>query len=641
MYTTLKRVLIGKPLPSHDEQHQRLTKKVGLAVFASDAISSTAYATEEILFVIFPIAGIASLKYLNPMAFVVLVLLAIVATSYKQTIKAYPSGGGSYVVARENLGTVPSLVAGASLLVDYVLTVAVSVSAGVAAITSAVGSLGDYRVFMCLGAIAIIMIANLRGVKESGRVFAVPTYGYILALGALLIIGLVRSFTGDLKPIPIDAERIAEIKENAQFASSVGIFYLLRGFASGAVALSGIEAISNGVGAFKEPASKNASKTLVWMASILGALFLGISVLAHRLHPVPSHDETLLSQVTRHVYGGTGFMYWVMQIFTFSILILAANTAFADFPRIASFLAKDRFMPRQFANRGDRLVFSNGVLILSVFSALLIVAFGGNTARLIPLYAVGVFMAFTLSQAGMVVHHRKERESGWRWGMAVNGIGTVATAVVLLVVMITKFTIGAWVPIVVIPLVMSMLWVTHKHYVKVANMLRVEPEWQPATRGNTTVVLVSGVHRSSLEAIAFAKRLRPDNLVCATVCDEEQAEHIRQDWLRFDVDAQLEVVDSPYRDLTGPLLRFLDEVSARHPNDNMTVILPELVVDRWWENLLHNQSALALKARLLFRPRTIVISVPLHLNPKFHEVAPGAGEAGAPPPLSEEEAMRL
>ena len=268
-------------------------------------------------------------------------------------------------------------------------------------------------------------------------------------------------------------------------------------------------------------------------------------------------------------------------------------------------------------------------------------AFGGNTARLIPLYAVGVFMAFTLSQAGMVVHHRKERESGWRWGMAVNGIGTVATAVVLLVVMITKFTIGAWVPIVVIPLVMSMLWVTHKHYVKVANMLRVEPEWQPATRGNTTVVLVSGVHRSSLEAIAFAKRLRPDNLVCATVCDEEQAEHIRQDWLRFDVDAQLEVVDSPYRELTGPLLRFLDEVSARHPNDNMTVILPELVVDRWWGNLLHNQSALALKARLLFRPRTIVISVPLHLNPKFHEVAPGDGEAGAPPPLSEEEAMRL
>lgn len=641
MLSTLKRVVIGKPLPSHDEQHQRLSNKVGLAVFASDAISSTAYATEEILFVIFPLAGFASLKYLNPMAFVVLVLLAIVATSYKQTIKAYPSGGGSYVVARENLGVVPSLIAGASLLVDYVLTVAVSVSAGVAAITSAVDGLGDYRVLMCLAAVMIIMLANLRGVKESGRVFALPTYGYIVALAVLLTIGLYRSFTGDLKPIPTDAARLDEIRKNAEFAKTVGLFYLMRGFASGAVALSGIEAISNGVGAFKEPASKNASKTLVWMASILGALFLGISVLAHRLQPIPSHDETLLSQVARHVYGGTGFMYWTMQILTFSILILAANTAFADFPRIASFLSKDRFMPRQFANRGDRLVFSNGVLILSIFASLLIVAFGGDTTRLIPLYAVGVFTAFTLSQAGMVVHHRKEREPGWRWGMVVNAIGTVATAIVLLVVMVTKFTIGAWVPIVVIPLVMALLWITHTHYLRVANLLRVAPGWQPAVRGNTSVVLVSGVHRSSLEAIAFAKRLRPDNLVCATVCDAEQAEHIRADWAKFAVDAHLEVVDSPYRELTRPLLRFLDEVSARHPNDNMTVILPELVVDRWWEQLLHNQSALALKARLLFRPRTIVISVPLHLNPHYHEVTPEPGVAGAPPELAHDEALRI
>lgn len=641
MYTTIKRVLIGKPLPSHEEQHQRLSNKVGLAVFASDAISSTAYATEEILFVIFPIAGFASLKYLNPMAFVVLALLVIVTTSYKQTIKAYPSGGGSYVVARENLGVVPSLVAGASLLVDYVLTVAVSVSAGIAAITSAVDGLGDYRVLLCLAAILIIMLANLRGVKESGRVFAVPTYGYIVSLAVLLAIGLGRSFFGDLKPIPPDAERLEEIRKQAEFATSVGLFYLLRGFASGAVALSGIEAISNGVGAFKEPTSKNASKTLVWMASMLGVLFLGISVLAHRLEPIPSEHETVLSQVTRQVYGGTGAMYWIMQVFTFGILILAANTAFADFPRIASFLSKDRYMPRQFANRGDRLVFSNGVLILSVFASVLIVAFGGNTARLIPLYAVGVFLAFTLSQAGMVVHHRKTREPGWQLGMAVNGVGTVATAVVLLVVMITKFMIGAWVPIVVIPLVMVLLWITHKHYVRVANLLRVQPDWQPAVRGNTSVVLVSGVHRSSLEAIAFAKRLRPDNLVCATVCDAEQAEHLRADWARFKVDETLEVIDSPYRELTRPLLAFLDEVSARHPNDNMTVILPELVVERWWEQLLHNQSALTLKARLLFRPRTIVISVPLHLNPKYHEVSPLPGEAGAPPELSQDDAVRL
>jgi len=320
LYSTLKRIVIGKPLPSHEEQHQRLSNKVGLAVFASDAISSTAYATEEILMVIFPIAGFASLKYLNPMAFLVLLLLVIVATSYRQTIKAYPSGGGSYVVARENLGVVPSLVAGSSLLVDYVLTVAVSVSAGVAAITSAVSGLGDHRVLLCLSAIGLIMVANLRGVKESGRLFAFPTYGYIIALSGLLAIGLYRSFSGSLGTIPIDEARVEEAKKNLEFASGVGLFYLMRAFSSGAVALTGIEAISNGVSAFKKPEAKNASKTLVWMASILGALFFGISVLAHRLEPVPSHEETVLSQLARHVYGGTGPMYWVMQILTFSIL---------------------------------------------------------------------------------------------------------------------------------------------------------------------------------------------------------------------------------------------------------------------------------------------------------------------------------
>jgi amino acid transporter len=620
VYTSLKRFVIGKPLPSHEEKHQRLTKKVGLAVFASDAISSTAYATEEILFVIFPIAGYASLKYLNPMAFLVVVLLAIVATSYRQTIKAYPSGGGSYVVARENLGTTPSLVAGSSLLVDYVLTVAVSVTAGVAAITSAVEELAAYRVLLCLAAIGLIMVANLRGVKESGRLFAFPTYGYVVSLGVLLSIGLWRSFSGGLDAIPENAERVEHIKEQAQFATSVGFFYLMRGFSSGAVALTGVEAISNGVGAFQRPESKNARTTLVWMAAILGSLFFGISVLAHRLEPVPSEDETILSQLARHVYGGSGVMYWIMQISTFAILILAANTAYADFPRIASILAKDRYMPRQFANRGDRLVFSNGIVILSLFASLLIVAFGGNTTRLIPLYAVGVFLAFTISQTGMVVHHRKEREPGWRWGMVVNTIGAIATFIVLLVVMISKFTIGAWVPIVVIPIVMVLLWTTHRHYSRVAGLLRVEPGWKPVVRGNTVVVLVSGVHRSSLEAIEYAKRLKPDHLVCATAADEEQADRLREDWRRFGIDENLEVIDSPYRELTRPLLEFLDELEQRWPDCGITVVLPELVVDRWWEQLLHNQSALALKARLLFRKRTIVVSVPLHLNPKYHEL---------------------
>jgi amino acid transporter len=631
--------VIGKPLPSHEEQHQRLSKKIGLAVFASDAISSTAYATEEILFVIFPIAGYASLKYLNPMAFLVVLLLAIVATSYRQTIRAYPSGGGSYVVARENLGTTPSLVAAASLLVDYVLTVAVSVSAGVAAIISAASGLAPYRVEMCLLAIVVIMTGNLRGVKESGRIFAAPTYMYIVSLTVLLLIGLSRSFFGHLGTIPENPERLEAIKQNAQFASSVGLFYLMRGFSSGAVALSGVEAISNGVGAFKKPESKNAANTLVWMAVILGSLFFGMSVLAHRLQPVPNEHETVLSQMARQVYGGAGLPYWIMQITTFAVLILAANTAFADFPRLSSILAKDRFMPRQFANRGDRLVFSNGVVILSAFAAVLILAFGGDTTRLIPLYAVGVFIAFTLSQAGMVVHHRKEREPNWRRGLVINAVGTVATFIVSIVIMSSKFREGAWVPMIVIPLIMLLLWTTHKHYVRVANLLRVEPGWHPEPRGSTLVVLVSGVHRSSLQAVAFAKGLHPDHLVCATVADAETAEVVKADWKRFEVNAELEVIDSPYRELTRPLLRYLDELERRWPNDNITVILPELVVERWWEQLLHNQSALALKARLLFRPRTIVISVPLHLSPRYHEVARADDPNIAP--LSESEAQRM
>jgi amino acid transporter len=610
------------------EQHQRLSKKVGLAVFASDAISSTAYATEEILFVLFATMGFAALSHLVPLAWIVLILLVIVATSYRQTIKAYPSGGGSYVVARENLGVWPSLVAGSSLLVDYVLTVAVSVSAGIAAITSAVDGLADARVALCLAAIAVIAIANLRGVKESGRIFALPTYAYIVSLVALLVVGLSRSFFGDLGHIPEDPERLEEILNGTTFTQGASLLLLMRAFSSGAVALTGVEAISNGVTAFKKPEAKNASTTLVWMAAILGSIFFGVSVLAHRLHPIPTEHETILSQLARQVYGGASVLYWIMQVTTFAILILAANTAFADFPRLSSILAKDRFLPRQFANRGDRLVFSNGVVILGVFAGLLIIAFGGKTTALIPLYAVGVFVAFTLSQAGMVVHHRRLREPGWQRGLAINALGCAATFVVALVIMVSKFTKGAWVPMVVIPMVMVLLHSTHRHYQRVGNLLRIQSDFNPIQRKNTVVVLVSGVHRSSMQAMAFAKSMHPDRLVCATACDEDQAAFLMSEWERLDVrrklDVELTVIDSPYREVTRPLLAFLDELRAQHPDDNTTVILPELVVDRWWEQLLHNQSALALKARLLFRPRTIVVSVPLHLNPSYHEVEAGS-----------------
>jgi hypothetical protein len=360
------------------------------------------------------------------------------------------------------------------------------------------------------------------------------------------------------------------------------------------------------------------------MAVALGTLFLGISILAHRLHPIPSEQETVLSQLARHVYGGTGVWYWATQILTFSILVLAANTAFADFPRIASILSTDRFLPRQFANRGDRLVFSNGVVILSVFAAMLIIGFDGNTTRLIPLYAVGVFLAFTISQVGMVRHHFTERQARWQLGAVVNAVGATATLIVLLIVMISKFTIGAWVPIVVIPMVMWLLWVTHRHYQSVARLLRVEPGFRPAPRPNTVVVLVGGVHRSSLEAVTFAHSLQPDVLMCVTVGDEEQVKRVRSDWARHEIPDPLLVVDSPYRELTNPVLDFLDEAAEAHPDNQILVVLPELVVDHWWEHLLHNQSALALKARLLFRPGTVVVSVPLQLNPRRRR------EGGAP-----------
>lgn len=627
----VKRVLVGQPLASSEEQHQRLTKKVGLAVFASDAISSTAYATDEILLVLFPVIGFAAFADLVPIAWIVIALLALVATSYRQTIRAYPSGGGSYVVARENLGTWPSLVAAASLLVDYTLTVAVSVSAGIAAITSAIDGLADSRVLLCLVAIAIIALANLRGVKESGRLFAIPTYAYIVSLIVLIAIGLWRSRFGDLDPIPIDQAKVDEMKElgeRTEFVAVAGVLVLARAFSSGAVALTGVEAISNGVGAFKKPESKNAGTTLVWMAAILGTLFLFVSVLTHRLRPVPSEHETIMSQLARHVYGGQGVAYWIMQITTFSILILAANTAFADFPRLSSVLARDRYLPRQFSNRGDRLVFSNGVVILSVLAGVLIVAFGGKTSALIPLYAVGVFVAFTISQAGMVVHHRRLREPGWKRSTVVNAVGCIATAVVAMVVMVSKFRQGAWVPIVVIPAVMMLLRKTHRHYDQVADLLRIDPDFKPKMRKANFVVLVSGVHRSSMQAIAYAQSLKPDRLICATACDDEQAEFMRHEWERFGVrerfGVDLQIIDSPYRDLTRPLLRFLDDLTAAHPDHTTTVVLPELVVDRWWEQLLHNQSALTLKARLLFRPRTMVMSVPLHLNPSYHEVEAGS-----------------
>ncbi|MSO17818.1 MAG: amino acid permease [Actinobacteria bacterium] len=613
----LKRLLVGRPLATTEQEHQRIPKVIGLAVFSSDAISSTAYATEEILFV--TAVGASSLMLglatLIPIAIAVALLLAIVAFSYRQTIFAYPSGGGSYVVSRENLGENPSLVAAASLLVDYILTVAVSISAGVAAISSipAFSDVAKHRVLVGIFLIVLITVANLRGIKESGRLFAAPTYLYIVMISALIIYGLVRAFIlKDISNIPFDQKAFDGTLESG---GTLGLFLILKGFSSGAVALTGVEAISNGVPAFKKPESKNAAATLVWMAVILGTLFMGISILAHHLQPYPSHDTTVLAQLGIQVFG-QGAVFFVLQIATALILTLAANTAYADFPRLASIIAFDEYLPHQMRNRGDRLVFSNGVLILATAAIVLIVAFGGATTALIPLYAVGVFMSFTLSQAGMVRHHQKQREENWRRHAIMNGVGSVATLIVLVIVATTKFTSGAWVPLVLIPLIVLMFKSIRRHYLRVDRALEANlTAGMIRPRRNTVVVLVGNVHGGAVQALSYAKSLNPNYLVAVRLVEgDEEADEVQRIWLDAGFDIPLETVYSPYRELRKPLLEFLDRLDEQYENDNVTVIIPEFVVSHWWENILHNQSALRIKRWLLFRRGTMVTSVPYHID---------------------------
>lgn len=613
----LKRLLVGRPLATTEQEHQRIPKVIGLAVFSSDAISSTAYATEEILFV--TAVGASSLMLglatLIPIAIAVALLLAIVAFSYRQTIFAYPSGGGSYVVSRENLGENPSLVAAASLLVDYILTVAVSISAGVAAISSipAFSDVAKHRVLVGIFLIVLITVANLRGIKESGRLFAAPTYLYIVMISALIIYGLVRAFIlKDISNVPFDQKAFDGTLESG---GTLGLFLILKGFSSGAVALTGVEAISNGVPAFKKPESKNAAATLVWMAVILGTLFMGISILAHHLQPYPSHDTTVLAQLGIQVFG-QGAVFFVLQIATALILTLAANTAYADFPRLASIIAFDEYLPHQMRNRGDRLVFSNGVLILATAAIVLIVAFGGVTTALIPLYAVGVFMSFTLSQAGMVRHHQKQREENWRRHAIMNGVGSVATLIVLVIVATTKFTSGAWVPLVLIPLIILLFKAIRRHYLRVDRALEANlTSEMTRPRRNTVIVLVGNVHGGVVQALSYAKSLNPNYLVAVRLVDsDEEAAEANKVWLDAGFDIPLETVYSPYRELRRPLLEFLDRLDEKYENDNVTVIIPEFVVSHWWENILHNQSALRIKRWLLLRPGTMVTSVPYHID---------------------------
>lgn len=620
----LKRVLVGRPLATSEEGEQRLPKRLGLAVFASDAISSTAYATEEILFILVPVAGLAALHLLLPISAVVMVVLAVVVTSYRQTIYAYPSGGGAYVVARDNLDVRWSLVAGASLLVDYTLTVAVSISAGVAAVVSAFPALLDLRVEIAVAVVAFMALANLRGAKESGTLFAIPTYLYIVALGVLVGYGLWRVYLGGLEPIPTDPARLEELTGgNVEgLAGLAGAFIIARAFSSGAVALTGTEAITNGIPAFRPPESRNAARTLVAMAVILGGFFFGISLLADHLRPLPSHTETLLSQMGGVVFGHGSLLYYFVQFTTMAILFLAANTAFADFPRLSSIMASDGFLPRQLSHRGDRLVFSNGIMLLAVAAALLLIAFAGITTALIPLYAVGVFTGFTISQAGMVRHHARVREPAWRRGQIINIIGATATGIVLTVVVVSKFTTGAWIPVVVIP---AIVWVFRRiktHYEQVRTSLRVPDDWTPPPSGHTAIILVARVHRGVLDAIAYARSLTPDHLLAVHVAASQgEANKVRTQWHTHGLDdLDLEIIIDPYRRLHDPIINYIDRVDQRWARDVLTVIVPEFVVSRWWEHLLHNQSAVLLKTRLRARPHTVVVSVPLHLqHPEWDE----------------------
>jgi amino acid transporter len=610
---TFKRLLLGSPIPSTLEKHERLGRATGLAVFASDALSSSAYATEEILLILVA-AGAIALHTSVPIALGIALLIAIVVSSYRQTIQAYPGGGGAYIVTRENLGRYPSLVAGASLLTDYVLTVAVSVAAGIAAITSAVPPLYPYRVHLCVVGVATIAVANLRGVRESGRLFAVPTYLFVGGYALMIGWGLAAWLRG----APAEAAEATRVGPTPPGGQALNLFLILRAFSSGCVALTGIEAVSDGVPAFRPPEARHARQVLVMLGVILITLFVGITFLANAFGLTPVEGETVNSQLARHVFG-TSLLYYFVQGMTTLILVLAANTSFSDFPRLASFLARDRYLPRQFASRGDRLAFSNGILILGTLSALLLVAFGGDTHALIPLYAVGVFVSFTLSQTSMVRYWIRERTPRWIGRAALNGSGAIATGVVTVIIATTKFTHGAWIVILLIPLLIAMFLSIHRHYAEVARQLSIEgvdPE-RPAPP-HIVLVLIGDVHRGVLRALDYARALSPGARAVYVELDPDATRRLEDRWGKWGNQTPLVVLRSPYRSVVGPLLGYVDhlqqQLQQQDPNYLITIILPEFIPRRWWQHLLHNQTALLIKGALLFRRNIVVVDVPFHLE---------------------------
>jgi amino acid transporter len=618
--------LIGRPLPTADAPHQAIGRAVGLAVFSSDALSSTAYATQEVL-IILAMAGSAALTYLMPISIAIALLLAIVTFSYEQTIHAYPSGGGAYIVARDNLGVFAAQVAGASLLTDYVLTVAVSISSGVAQIVSAFPALFAHRVALSVLLVAFVMFVNLRGVKESGTVFALPTYFFVTIMFLTVGTGLVRLLAGALHAVP-DPPPLEIAPTRA-----IGLFLILHAFSSGTTALTGVEAISNGIPAFKEPRSRNAGITLLWMSGILGSLFLGIGCLSGPVGAVPSERETVISQLARAVFDGRGPLYLATIAATTMILVMAANTAYADFPRLAALQAADGYLPRQLTYRGSRLVYSRGIVLLALVASLLVVVFDASVTHLIPLYAIGVFTSFTLSQAGMARRWLKAgrlrpgqeaREPGsvlrpdprWRTKMAVNGVGAVITGLVALVFAVTKFRGGAWVVLIVIPALVTAFYAIHRHYRALAGQLSLD-RYGPPTRvdRHRVILAVSGVHRGTVAGLQYARALSEDVTAVFVSMSPEASADIENKWGLWGAGVRLVILNSPYRLLIEPLLSYIRELARkRQPNEVMTVVVPQFVPNRRWHNLLHAQTALVLRLALLIEPGIVITSVPYRVG---------------------------
>lgn len=606
MVGKFRRFIIGSRLETARQSHELLPKWKALAVLSSDALSSTAYATEEIIIPLALSGIMLATTWSFNIALAILALMIIIMLSYRQTITAYPNGGGAYIVAKDNLGPTAGLVAASSLLIDYVLTVAVSVSAGIENLVSAFPELAHVQVFTGVWIILILMILSLRGVQESATIFSIPTYLFVFSILVMIVVGLFRG--------PVDSHVIPHALEKN--LPDVGLILILRAFSSGCTALTGIEAISNGIPLFQKPQSKNANKTLIAMVAILGTLFIGISYLVNSFGLTHVEGKTLISSLSSSVFGDS-FFYYVVQASTALILFLAASTSYADFPRLASLLAKDRYAPRQFASIGDRLVFSNGILGLSLVAILLVIIFKGRTHHLIPLYAVGVFLSFTLSQAGMVIHHFKLRESGWIPSMIMNAVGALTTAITLLVIAAFKFTHGAWLVIVLIPFNVIIFRRIYAHYVKCGRELsssHYSIEKMEKVDNHTVIIPISGLHRGVMNAIRYGQSLSTDVRVCYVKTDEDSYQRMMEAWKDKFSDKQLYVLESPYRSISEPILNFIDQVSKEKPSEFITVIFPEFVTAKWYHQLLHNQTAWYIKLSLLYKKNIIVTSVKYHLT---------------------------